>query len=195
MQPTETTNPSIFVRLREDGSETRELAWEQFDARYRPMMVAFARKCGLGEHDADDVAQEVMFGFFVRSPTFVYDPAKGRFRHYLKTCTRHAILKRFGSPTSSLDQAPNLADKLTIDQTWNDIWEREALRQAIDAVRVELGPDHTSFKAFERFVMFEEPAQVVATHFEIHLNSVYRARDQILQLLHRKLNELKLDLD
>lgn len=194
MQDAASTNPSIFVRLRDHASDTRELAWEEFDSKYRPMIQAFTRRLGMSAQDSDDVVQDVLLGFFSRSPTFVYDPGKGRFRYYLRSCVRHAIVKRLERRVASLDSLPQLADDLALDHVWNDVWESESLRQAIEAVRVEIGPGKT-FLAFERFVMFEEPADVVAAKVGLHINSVYRAKDQVLQLLHQKLRALRLDLD
>jgi RNA polymerase sigma factor (sigma-70 family) len=184
------TNPSIFLRLRDD-SPTREIAWEQFDRQYRPMIVSFAKRLSMGNTDAEEIGQEVMVGFFSKSPTFVYDSSRGRFRHYLRTCTRHAVQKRFKSRPGPID---NHLDDLQAEQVWEDVWQTESLRLAIDSLRADMMPSNT-FLAFERLVMFEQPAQQVSNELGIHLNSVYRARDQVLQKLQVKLRSLKLDLD
>jgi DNA-directed RNA polymerase specialized sigma24 family protein len=141
--------------------------------------------------DAEEVGQEVMVGFFSRSPTFVYDPSRGRFRHYLRTCTRHAVQKRYQKKPDSIDHH---LDDLQTEQVWEDVWQTESLRLAIECLRAEMMPSDT-FLAFEQLVMFEQSAQQVSTSLGIHLNSVYRARDQVLQKLQVKLRALRLDLD
>src|SRR4051812_29101208 len=73
------TNPTIFLRLKESDSAPREIAWNEFSARYAPVIGGFARRLGARPQDIDDVVQDVLMGFFVKSPTFVYDPSKGRF--------------------------------------------------------------------------------------------------------------------
>ncbi len=80
------TAKSLFIRLR-DGAPAREIAWEKFFERYAPIIKAFARKLGVRPHDIDDLVQDVIVRFFSALPEFSYDPAKGRFRGYLKTCT------------------------------------------------------------------------------------------------------------
>ena len=50
-----------------------ELAWSHFDARYRPIVIAFARKLGLSESDAGDVAQETILQFLKEYKEGKYD--------------------------------------------------------------------------------------------------------------------------
>ena len=38
-------------------------AWLRFNERYRPMVVGFCRKLGLGPEDAEDVAQDALLRF------------------------------------------------------------------------------------------------------------------------------------
>ncbi len=63
----------------------------EFERRYAPIIVGFARNLGLTSQDVDDVLQEVMLAFFKVSPRFEYDPSKGRFRGYLKRITRQIV--------------------------------------------------------------------------------------------------------
>src|SRR6476646_9127174 len=91
-----TTNPSIFVRLKATDAKPREFAWNEFHARYAPIIATFARRLGGKPQDVDDAVQDVLAGFFAKAPTFIYDPVKGRFRGYLKVCTYHALKKRLG---------------------------------------------------------------------------------------------------
>jgi len=69
----------------------REFAWDDFRKTYAPVIAGFAGKLGVRGADIDDVIQDVMLGFFAHSASFVYDPARGRFRGYLKVCTFRAM--------------------------------------------------------------------------------------------------------
>jgi RNA polymerase sigma-70 factor (ECF subfamily) len=182
-----TTNPTIFLRLKESDPEPREIAWNQFSERYAPIIAGFARRLAARPQDVDDVVQDVMVGFFLKSPTFVYDPAKGRFRGYLKVCTYRALQKRLGHEARfngrPLDQID--PEAVAIDQVWNDIWEQQQLRRALDDVRQSMGETKT-FQAFELYVVLDQPAQAVAEKLGMHLNSVYRAKDQVTRLLQEK---------
>ena len=188
------TNPTIFLRLNGEDPAPREMAWDGFGGRYSPIIAGFARRLGARQQDVDDVVQDVLVGFFLKSPTFVYDPAKGRFRSYLKVCTYRALKKRLGKEARFQGKALDDIDpeEVAIDQLWNDVWEQQQLRRVLDEVRETMGQTKT-FMAFELYVVFDQPAQQVAEKLGIHLNSVYRAKEQITRLLQEKVAALKDD--
>src|SRR5690348_14997342 len=131
------TNPTIFLRLNAADAAPREIAWDAFSARYAPIIASFARRVGARRQDVDDLVQDVLLGFFLKSPTFVYDPTKGRFRSYLKVCTYRALQKRIGREARFQGKALDDIDpeEVAIDQVWNDVWEQQQLRRAIDEIR------------------------------------------------------------
>ena len=49
------TRASIFVRLHDDRPVEKELAWEEFRARYAPVIIGFSRNAGLPAQDAEDI--------------------------------------------------------------------------------------------------------------------------------------------
>ena len=190
------TNPSIFLRLNRTDTAVRELAWDEFHQRYAPAVAGFARQLGVRAEDADDVVQDVLLGFFAKSPRFVYDPAKGRFRSYLKTCTLHAVHRRLGRDAKfrglALDQVD--AEALEVEQAWNDVWEQEQLRRAIEELRNEMGSTKT-FRAFEMYVILDLPPQEVSRRLDLHIDNVYRAKEGVTRLLREKLNAIRASED
>src|SRR3954452_5703362 len=134
------TNPSIFLRLKDSDSAPREVAWGEFQSRYVPVIASFTRRLGGKPRDVDDVVQDVLLGFFVKSPTFVYDPSKGRFRKYLKVCTYHALQKRFGRSARLLGTPIDEIDpeSVAVEKVWDDVWEQQLLHRAIDVIRTEM---------------------------------------------------------
>jgi RNA polymerase sigma factor (sigma-70 family) len=188
------TNPTIFLRLKEAEAAPREMAWEEFYGRYAPVITAFARRLRARPGDVEDIVQDVMLGFFAKSPTFVYDPNKGRFRGYLKVCTYHALSKRMADNKTIGDRAFHEVDpdSLAIDQVWNEAWEENRVRRALDELRTAMARTKT-FAAFERYILLEEPAAAVAEKLGMHINSVYRSREQIGRLLKEKLNSMPED--
>jgi RNA polymerase sigma factor (sigma-70 family) len=188
------TNPTIFLRLKQADPEPREIAWEEFRQRYSPVIASFAKRLGARTQDVDDVVQDVMMGFFAKSPSFVYDPAKGRFRGYLKVCTYRALAARLGkearfqgTPLENIDP-----EAMSVEQAWNDVWEQQQLRRGLDEVREQMGTTKT-FRAFELYVVLDQPAEEVAAQLDMHINSVYRAKEQITRLLQEKLAVMKDD--
>lgn len=188
------TNASIFLRLKETDTRQRQMAWDEFHARYAPVIAAFARHRGASPADVDDVVQDVMVGFFARSPAFVYDPARGRFRAYLRTCTCHVLRdhaeRRARGAHASLDGIdPSAAE---VQQVWDDVWEQQLLRRAIEQVRIEIGQTRT-FRAFELYVMLDRPAAQVSQELGLHVDNVYRSREQVTRMLRERVAEMRVD--
>jgi len=186
------TNPSIFLRLNATDGAPREIAWAEFERRYRPMIAGFARRVGAGGADVDDVVQDVMLGFFSLAPTFAYDPSKGRFRRYLKICTYNAVCKRFGKraklkavPLSTIDE-----EAIEVEQVWTDVWEKERLDTAMQFVRDAHAGDR-SWQAFELTVVKGRAAQEVAAELGVTVSTVYKSRDRIGEELRAQLTRLE----
>jgi RNA polymerase sigma-70 factor, ECF subfamily len=181
------TNPSLFLRLNHAAPAPRELAWEDFERYYAPIIGGFAARLGAKGQDVDDIVQDVLMGFFARSPTFVYDPEKGRFRGYLKVCTYRVIVKRLASngrlPLQSMETTDEEA--FAVEQAWSSVWDREVLALALDEVRKQIG-ETKAFAAFEMYVIENKPAEDVATSLKMHLNSVYRAKEHVTQMLRER---------
>jgi RNA polymerase sigma-70 factor (ECF subfamily) len=177
------TRHTLFLRLRPDAP-AREYAWREFHEIYAPIIAGFARKMGAREQDVADLVQDVLLGFFSASPKFAYDPARGRFRGYLKTCTWRAFQQRFGTRLrgDQRDLADIDAGELCVDQAWNDVWEGEKLQQALDCVREEYvsWPERAkTFQAFEMYVLLERPADEVAAELGMSVDSVHQAKSRI----------------
>ncbi len=174
------TRPTLLLRLNSTDAQDRELAWEEFRARYAPVIAGFARKLGVPYQEIDDVIQDVMLGFYSHSPTFVYDPAKGRFRGYLKVCTFRVVRTRRGQRLRfnavPLDQIED--EDASIDQVWRDLWQQELLNRAIAATR-EAYRDKQAFRVFERYVINGEPAAQVAADLGLTVNAIYKAKERL----------------
>src|SRR5882672_6361039 len=57
--------------------------WREFDDRYRPVLQAFARRLGLADEDADEIAQDVLARFVERYRAGEYDRERGRLRSWI----------------------------------------------------------------------------------------------------------------
>jgi RNA polymerase sigma-70 factor (ECF subfamily) len=180
--------------LNAQDERPREVAWSEFSARYVPVIRTFARNLGGKAQDIEDVVQDVLLGFFLTSPTFIYDPSKGRFRRYLKVCTYHALQKRLGKHARLLGRPLDEIDpeSVAVERVWNDAWEQQLLSRAIEQVRQEAGHSRT-FAAFERCAVHGDDVHAVAERLGMHINSVHRARDRITRLLKARLASLRDD--
>src|SRR4051794_18510117 len=128
-RPDATTNPTIFLRMNAADSAPREIAWSEFRTRYAPIIAHFAMRLGARTQDVDDILQDVLLGFFLKSPTFIYDPSKGRFRGYLKVCTYRAVGRRLGREAKFQGRSLDDIDpsEMAVNQVWEDAWETQIL--------------------------------------------------------------------
>jgi RNA polymerase sigma-70 factor (ECF subfamily) len=197
------TRASIFLQLRAEDRRPREIAWQEFNDRYGPIIRGFARRMGAAANDADDIVQEVLTGFFAVLPTFAYDASRGRFRGYLKACTVHAMhrkgalaaAQRRVAVAKSAERAGLAhagAEQEVVDRTWDEQWQRELLKRALADLRRDTA-DSRTFRAFELCLVFEKSPQQVADQLGMHLGSVYRARQQLTSRLRERLIELSGD--
>ncbi len=162
-------------------------AWDHFVSRFRLPVFRFARSIGLGESDAEDVAQETLATFAQSFRTGHYDRSKGRLSQWLFGIAYRKALderrkgaKRYTAPSSSI--AGNL-DELVVDEavtaSWDQEWEQSLLEQCLDRVRNEVEP--ISYEAFERVVKQNQDAAQAAQELGVNIKVVYNAKHRILK--------------
>ena len=83
------TRKSLLVRVQ---SLHDEEAWREFVTIYRPVVYRLARKRGLQHEDAEDLAQRVVIAVRRAIGNWEADPSKGRFRSWLASIARNAII-------------------------------------------------------------------------------------------------------
>src|SRR5215831_8169804 len=177
------TRATLLLRIRPD-SPAREVAWQEFYEIYGPIIGGFARNMGVAGQDIPDVVQDVLVGFFGVSPRFVYNPARGRFRGYLKTCAWRVFQRRLGSRLRlagrSIEEIAE--DEPQVEESWNDTWESQRLRRAVDIVRDKYmaRPDTArTFQAFEMYALLEKSPEEIAAELAITVESVYQAKSRV----------------
>jgi RNA polymerase sigma-70 factor (ECF subfamily) len=186
------TRASIFERLKASPGREREMAWSEFRARYSPVISGFARRCGASSQDIEDIVQDVMTGFFSVSGEFVYDPAKGRFRGWLKTCTIRAAVRRAGKNLRfrgmPLDEIPQL--ELAVEPVWADVWEQQLVALALDQLRQRSGGS-LPFRAFEQYVLLDRSADMVAKELGTSVENVHQAKSRMTKQLRELVGQLR----
>ncbi len=122
-----TTHVTLLARL-SDGVDPS--AWSEFHRRYGDLILGFARRYGLQSVDCEDVAQEVLMALTKSMPDFQYDPAKGKFRSFLRTLTVRTIFRRIRQKQASEVQC----DIETADGGASSDDATEALEMSLDQV-------------------------------------------------------------
>lgn len=148
------TQPSMLHRLR-DGTDAR--AWREFDRRYGELVIGYCRGCGLQLCDAEDVRQLVMASLARSMQGFEYQPARGRFRDYLRRVVRSAVARQITRHTGAeiaLDkdvlERLSPADQGSLDDRWEEQWVRSHCRRALRELRRSFEPQ--SVDVFDRLL-------------------------------------------
>ncbi|MDY7109118.1 MAG: sigma-70 family RNA polymerase sigma factor [Planctomycetota bacterium] len=161
-----------------------EAVWQEFDRRYRPIIVGLARKLGLPDQDAADVAQETLARFVKAYRAGEYDRTRGRLRSWIIGIARYRIAdalrtraeRRGWRGDSLIGSVPEPAE---LDGLW-DVERRQAiLRQAVDELRDDSRMSGKTIRAFEMLTFHRRTPAAVAEELGMTLNDVYQAKNRV----------------
>lgn len=181
------TTTSLLDALRDHANEP---AWAQIDARFRPVIAGLARRLGLGQTDADEVAQQTLSEFVRAYREKRYDRSKGRLSSWILGIARNTALKmlREGKRAvavggTALAGVPDESELRTI---WTDERDRAILYRALAMLRDESSLDDRTLLAFELFAIRGTTAEQTAAQAGISVDQVYVAKSRVT----KKLREL-----
>jgi RNA polymerase sigma-70 factor (ECF subfamily) len=180
-------------------------ALEQLCRAYWPAVYAYARRCGHGPHDAEDLAQEFFHRLLDRIYLAQADPRKGRFRNFLLVAVKHFLanewdrakaVKRGGRLTFiSLDQGVDdawaAAAGDTPDQAYARTWALTFLERVLARLREELGREEqrTQFDELKGFLLGDPSAPPYA-QVAAKLGTTEAAIKMAVQRLRRRFAEV-----
>lgn len=181
-------SPTTTELLRGLHEQDNHAAWNEFDRRYRPILIAFLRRLGVSEVDADDVAQETLTCFIRDYRANRYDPRQGRLRCWLISIARcrcadlqrAAARRKVGRGESAIAELPD-------DDTSEAVWEEEQKRVIFEQALGELqhsGHFHErTLEAFDRVVLRHEPVAAVAAELEMTPQEIYNTKNRVIARL------------
>jgi RNA polymerase sigma-70 factor (ECF subfamily) len=181
------TRASLLVRLRDPQDEA---AWREFVQMYVPVIYGYARRQGLQDADAVDLAQEVLAAVAGAVGRLVYDPERGSFRGWLFTVVRRKLSNwrrgLRGQPCGSGDSAVGrlLAEcEAPVDEeaAWESEYRRRIFAWACEQVRQDVAD--TTWQAFWRTAIDRQPGKRVAADLGLSVAAVYLARGRIVARL------------
>jgi RNA polymerase sigma-70 factor (ECF subfamily) len=182
------THPSLLARVR-DHSDLA--AWRQFQNRYGPLVVGFCRSLGLQWADAEDICQDVMVNLSAALPNFTYQPQRGRFRSYLGSAVRHAVIRhaaRHKDRHVRLDIAAiDPACPGPMEELWERQWTLHHCRLAMDTLSTAVEPRHLD--VFQR-LLDGQGIEQVAMALDLRPDAVrkikQRVRDRLREIIARQ---------
>lgn len=178
------THTTLLTRIA-SGKDTA--AWDDFCARYGLLIRSYARRQGLQSADCDDLLQDVLVKLTRSLPHFEYDPAKGKFRSYLKTIVQRAVYDRFrrkggASATVSMEEAgESSAASADADFAWEVEWRQHHVRTAMRDIESEFSP--RSMRAFEAYAINGNSVESVAQEVGVSVDKVYQCKSRIMKRL------------
>ena len=196
-----TTRKSLLARVREGG----EIPWREFYATYKPLVYLCGGDCGLTDDEKDELVQKVMCEIFEKDivgkydpehvpddVAFRHDPARGRFRHYLRQMIRNQarkIIRTRRSAELPLDDALDKRTDDALEAAWDSEWRRHLLNMALAELKGRVQPE--TYVAFEMYALQNRPAQEVAEFLNISVASVYTAKNRCVLTLREIVNNLE----
>ena len=174
-------------------------AWEEFDVRYRPVLIGFARNLGLDDADAADVAQETLTRFLEQYRDGRYQRERGRLGAWLVGIARYRILdlrrKHGRRPLRGESAMIDLDDEKGMTEVWDEERRKAVLRQAMDRLRSGSRTDEKTIRAFEMLFVHGMNPQAVADELEMSVQGVYVAKSRIAERLQKLVTQIEQEFD
>jgi RNA polymerase sigma-70 factor (ECF subfamily) len=188
------TRPSLLLRIRNTDDAG---AWREFTEVYGPLIHRFARKQGLQDADAADLAQDVLYAVAGAIGRLNYDRQLGRFRGWLLTVARSKLSNLFakrkrqpqGTGDSSLQESLQTVPSNRDDEAyWDAEYERRLFEWAAERVRPEF--HENSWRAFWMTAVDGMDVKEVSEKLGITMGAVYIAKSRILAKLKAQIQQI-----
>ena len=134
------TDSSLLYRVRD---RVDAASWCEFVALYEPLLLAYVRRRGLAEHDAQDVVQETFVRLVNALPTFQLDRDRGRFRTWLWQVSISALAdwsKRKNRRDEAERQWQGQQRREEPESEWDALYHQRVLAFALAKVRAGARP-------------------------------------------------------
>ena len=196
MVETPSTRPSLLVRLRDprDGQ-----AWEEFLDVYTPLILHLARRKGLQEADAADLAQDVFRAVARAIDRYNPDPGRGSFRAWLFRIARNLIInqvvaRRRHLPGTGDDGLECRLEDLPAPPEENTAvfiaeYRRRVFAWAAQQVRGEFRD--SAWRAFWMTGVEGKSAREVAQVLETTVGAVYHHKSRVMARLRQRIQEVE----
>ncbi len=166
-------------------------AWTLANQLYSPLIARWARKAGLDDISADDVAQDVFMTLFREMPTFQYDKTKGKFRSWLKTITINRVRsiqrkKQPETPGSAVVAAGDALDDSAIERMMDEEFNSFFYQHALRIMRRRF-PERTWMACWETTVN-SRSGKDVGTELNMSEEAVFVSKSRVLRKLREELS-------
>jgi RNA polymerase sigma-70 factor (ECF subfamily) len=184
------TSSTLLERLKASPSD--RAAWDEFVARYRPMILEWCRAWGVQSADAEDVAQVVFVKLMDAIGEFSYDRSQ-RFRGWLHTVAHHAWIDLVGrrqvrgSGGTDPDWLVDLEARHDLEQRLAEAFDQERAAAAMERVKQRVAA--STWEAFRLTALDGLSGAEAAARLGMSVANVYVAKHRVQELLKLELGE------
>ena len=199
-----TTRKSLLLKVRKGN----EVSWNDFYKTYKPLIMLVGGDCGLTPDEKEDLVSNVLVEIFQKDiigkydidkvpddVIFSHDPAKGRFRHYLRQIVRYQAIKIYKKRHNfeSVDAEDFPVKMLMAEDSFNKSWECEWTNHLRNEAVIELKSriEPKTYSAFEMYAFHGKPVKEVADFFDMSISSVYTAKSRCIAALREIIKDLE----
>jgi RNA polymerase sigma-70 factor (ECF subfamily) len=197
------TRPSLLARLKDWSHQT---AWREFDHDYAPLVRNIARRAGLTDAEADEVAQETLIAVAKNIGEFEHAGNRGSFRAWLYQQARWRIADGFrvrvrasrgAGDAATRDESFLLeisdAQPVEVDPVFERLWDAEwkAHIHLTALARVKRQVSARQFQLFDIHVLQGLSVRSAAEAAGTTMAAVYMAKSRVARLVRREMNALK----
>lgn len=191
--PETRTSTELLEALKDGGNNT---AWSDFDARFRPILLAVVQRMGLRAEDAADVTQAALTEFFRDFRAGKYDRGRGRLRSWLISIARNRAIdlmradgRHRGHRGDSVLMV--LPDDETVGGFWDDEEGRAIAKAALEHLRAQSRVSELNIKIFELVRVRNMPHEQVAAECGVSIDQVYKATNRCGRYLGKIIEEIR----
>ena len=194
MNEAPTTQPSLLIRLRDQGDER---AWAEFTEIYGPLVHQLARRRGLQDADAQDLVQDVFRAVARAIERYDPDPARGSFRGWLSRIAGNLIInllaaqRRHPRGTGDTDMQRLLEEQPDLLAEESALFESEYRKRLLSwaAERVRGSFSEAMWQAFWRTGVEGQPVKEVAESLGMSIGTVYQYKSRVVARIRREIEQ------
>lgn len=188
------TRASLLLRVR--NPQDCE-AWEEFVTLYRPVIFRLARIKGMQVADAEDLTQSVLLAVSRAIERWEPDPARGRFRTWLRTIANNALLNALTRGVRDRAAADESIDRLLDESPDHDgvdsqllrvEYQRQVFMVAAKTIRNEFSDE--TWNSFWLTAVEGMDVDAAAEKLSRSRGSVYASRSRIMKRLKEVVQKL-----
>ena len=197
-----TTRKSLLAKVRSGD----EVSWREFYETYKPLILLCGGDMRLTADEKEELISRVMCEIFQKDivgkydpekipdgVVFKYDPAKGRFRHFLRKIIRNQALgiirKRRSHLSLDVPETPEPAAEDKWESDWDLEWRRHLYNMALIELRTHV--DTKTYSAFELYAIQGRNPREVADFLGLSVASVYTGKSRCIELIKKIIRDLE----